>query len=58
MEPSPEVTAATALTVYLVGLTVTFGARTWQQYRRTGDTGIRRIASDEGCGANSQAPHP
>lgn len=46
METSPEATAATALTVYLVGLTVTFGARTWQQYRRTGDTGIRRIASD------------
>lgn len=46
MQPSPEATAAIALTVYLVGLAVTFGARTWQQYRRTGDAGVRKVASD------------
>lgn len=46
MTPSSEAAAAIALTVYLLGLGLALGARTWQQYRRTGDTGIRRIASD------------
>ena len=50
MTPSVEVGAIVALGVYVVGLLLAFGARTWQQYRRTGDTGIRRVASEAGAG--------
>lgn len=46
MTTSPDARAVIALTVYLVGLALTFGVRTWQHHRRTGDSGIRRIASD------------
>lgn len=46
MTPSPGTRAAIALTVYLIGLIFAFGVRTWQHHLRTGDTGIRGIASD------------
>lgn len=45
MTTSPDAKAVIALTVYLIGLALTFGVRTWQHHRRTGDSGIRRIAS-------------
>lgn len=46
MTTPPDPKAVIALTVYLIGLALTFGVRTWQHHRRTGDSGIRRIASD------------
>lgn len=46
MTTSPDAKALIALTVYLIGLALTFGVRTLQHHRRTGDPGIRRIASD------------
>ena len=46
MTPSPEVRAATALIVYLVGLALTFGVRTWRHHRQTGDTGFRPVTAE------------
>lgn len=46
MTTPPDAKAVITLTVYLIGLALTFGVRTWQHHRRTGDSGIRRIAPD------------
>lgn len=48
MTPPTDLGAMIALALYLVGLGLAFGVRSVQQYRRTGDTGLRRISSDEG----------
>ncbi|SDX72155.1 Protein-S-isoprenylcysteine O-methyltransferase Ste14 [Saccharopolyspora shandongensis] len=39
---------ALALALYLAGITVTFGIRTWMHVRRTGDSGVRRPAAPFG----------
>ncbi len=40
--------AITALLIYLVGLAVIFGLRTWLQVRRTGSSGFHGISGEPG----------
>jgi protein-S-isoprenylcysteine O-methyltransferase Ste14 len=40
--------AVTALLIYLVGLAVIFGLRTWLQVRRTGSSGFHGISGERG----------
>lgn len=43
---NPRLVAGLTLTLYLIGLGAAFGLRAWVQYRRTGDTGLRRLPKD------------
>jgi hypothetical protein len=40
--------SAAALLIYLVGLAVIFGLRTWLQVRRTGSSGFHGISGKPG----------